>query len=358
MASSLLPVHAIDFHFSGFASLTAGSILNGDHQQIAGRDCPCYVANYEYASLYEDHGWTIKPESLIGLQGDLKLLDNLSATAQLVYRNQTYMLSPDWIYLTYDLTPNWSLQAGRKRLPLYAYSITNYIGYSYPWVRPPVDLYGWEVYDYDGANLLYRGWLDNWSVEGEIYGGARATKNNRADEQIFNGDRTHESWNNITGGYLTLSNRIVTVRAIYQYNTVNETEYPPGQPPLTDYYHNVQHIVGTAFNVDYHNFLLRTEFNMFLRPGEAETYAPSYLAGIGYRYRKFTGMFTESWYYERDTTADDDPYRYHTHIASLRWDFATKWAAKMEYDIFRDNTANNEFYGNSQLLTFSINTVF
>lgn len=360
LASLLRPALALKFELSGFASLTAGDVLNGTSATVNGYHCPCYLASYEYAEFYQDDGWTLKPESLLGVQGNLSFTKDVIATAQLVYRTQTYKTTPDWLYLTWKLNHQWTVQAGRKRLPLYYYSDYNYIGYSYPWVRPPVDVYGWEVYDYDGASVTYRNEIGDWSLDGQVYGGQRSTKNNLYEEQIYNFNRTHESWNNIAGGFVNLSDDTFDFRLMFQYNTINETEYPPGSSPVRDLYHQPQYITGLAFNVDKNGFLLRSEANVFLRPGQENTqqYAPSYLAGVGYRYRNVVGMFTESWYYERRTDNDSTPQRNHTHILSLRWDFLPKWAAKAEYDIFRDNSVDNAFYGNSQLLTLSINTVF
>jgi hypothetical protein len=361
LVPALRPAHALKFEVSGFASLTAGDVLNGTHAEVNGYHCPCYMASYEYAEFYQDDGWTLKPESLIGVQGNLEFNRQFVATAQLVYRGQTYKTTPDWLYLSYKINQQWTVQAGRKRLPLYYYSDYNYIGYAYPWVRPPVDVYGWEIYDYDGANVTYRNEFGDWSLEGQVYGGERSTKNNLYEEQIYNFDRTHESWLHIGGGFVNVSNQTFDFRWMFQYNLINETEYPPGAAnAVRDVYHGEQYITGLAFNVDDRGFLLRSEANIFMRPGEnnLQQYAPSYLVGAGYRYRDLVGMVTESWYYERRTQNDPTPQRNHTHIFSLRWDFLPSWAAKMEYDIFRDNSVDNAFYGNSQLLTLSINTVF
>ena len=354
------PAAALKFEYSGFASLTAGDILNGTLANVNGYHCPCYLSNYEYAEFYQDDGWTLKPETLAGIQGNLSFTKDFVATAQLVYRTETYKTTPDWVYLTYKLDHQWTVQAGRKRLPLYYYSDYNYVGYAYPWVRPPVDVYGWEVYDYDGLSVSYRDELGDWSLDGQVYGGERSTKNNLYEEQIYNFDRTHESWFHIAGGFVNMSNDIFDIRLMFQYNIINETEYPPGSPAVVDLYHQPQYITGLAFNVDEKGFLLRSEFNVFMRPGEdnSQQYAPSYFAGAGYRYRNFVGMYTESWYYERRTDNDSAPQRDHTHIVSVRWDFMPKWAAKMEYDIFRDNSVDNSFYGNSQALMVSVSTVF
>ena len=52
---------------------------------------------------------------------------------------------------------------GRKRLPIY-YSDFQDVGFAYTWVRPPTDLYGWEIVSYNGVNATYRGDWGGWAV--------------------------------------------------------------------------------------------------------------------------------------------------------------------------------------------------
>lgn len=142
---------------SVLATVTFGDVVSGEHPPYLNFSCPCYIGNDEYAAVYEDKGWQGNKESLLGLQGRVQLLDPLSATVQVVARAATKKLTVNWAYLTWDLGDHWSLQAGRKRLPLYNYSNSLYIGYCYVWVRTPTDVYGWDIYDYVGANVTYRG---------------------------------------------------------------------------------------------------------------------------------------------------------------------------------------------------------
>lgn len=93
---------------------------------------------------------------MAGSQGDFKFTPEFSATVQAVARGADNSVGIDWAYLSYNLLPNLKLQVGHKRLPRYYYSDFMYIGYAYPWVRPAPDLYGWQTYAYEGANLLYK----------------------------------------------------------------------------------------------------------------------------------------------------------------------------------------------------------
>jgi predicted porin len=47
----------------------------------------------------------------------------------------------DWAFASYKLNNNVSVRAGRVRLPLYLASEYVEVGYAYPWVRPPAEVY-------------------------------------------------------------------------------------------------------------------------------------------------------------------------------------------------------------------------
>jgi hypothetical protein len=353
-----LPCGALGFNYNGFATLTFGDVLSGESQPYLGRSCPCYIANYEYAGVYQDKGWQGNQESLLGLQGRLQLLDPLSATVQVVARASTEKVTVDWAYLTYDLGEHWSLQAGRKRLPLYYYSNSLYIGYSYVWVRTPTDVYGWDIFDYDGANLTYRNHLGDWDLESSLYAGRRSTGNNLMESQLYYGYRVDEAWNKIIGATAELSDRHFAFRLVAQRNKIDFASYDNGdnQPAIIYDRRAPQNIFGMAFTADYANFLWRSEANTFQISFD-DYVAVSYLYGAGYKWRDFTGMLTESWYYERRTTGNPEPERQHTHTATLRWDFRQNWDAKIQFDLFQ-YTGGYPMAGDSRTLTLSVNTVF
>lgn len=349
---------ALDFSYNGFATLTLGDVVSGEHQPYLGHSCPCYIGSYEYAGVYDGGGWQANRESLLGLQGRLQIIDPLSATVQVVARASTEKVTVDWAYLTYDLGDHWSLQAGRKRLPLYYYSNSLYIGYSYIWVRTPTDVYGWDIYDYDGANVIYRSSVLGWDLESSLYVGRRSTGNNLMETQIYYGYRVDEAWNKIIGGTVELSTPHIAFRLVAQRNKIDFASYDNGddQPAIIYERRDPQNLVGLAFTADYAHFLWRSEANAFQVVND-DYDAVSYLYGAGYKWRSFTGMLTESWYYERRTTGNPTPERQHTHTATLRWDFRQNWDAKLQFDMFQYD-GGFPMAGDSRTVTLSLNTVF
>jgi hypothetical protein len=349
---------ATEVNFSGFASFTAGDIISGsNHGTLNNFQCPCFVSNYEYAGVYQDKGWTADPESVVGLQANIKVDDQLAATVQLDARGvNNYQTSVDWAYVTYNLDSHWAIQAGHKRLPLYAYSDSSYIGYSYPWVRPPVDLYGWEIYSYNGVNALYTNTVGDWGLTANVWGGSQSSPDNVELTNIYTGVKTDTAWRDILGAYVDMSNDIFRLRFTYMQNKLDLTEYPNGVPTQLDPPGASQQIYGAAFNADYDNFLWRSEYNTFRRPQMGYN-APSWFTGLGYRLGTVTGMYTFSSYRESQSQQYPTPQRDNTRSVSLRWDFHKNIALKTQYDFFVDHSLF-PFTGSSKLLTVSLDTVF
>jgi len=361
---SLLPsvVRAEDmsFSWSGFAQLTAAKVLSGSNNTYAQWQCPCTIQNWEYVGVYEKwRGWQADQESLIGLQGTLKFNDRFSATAQVLSRpnNDNYKPSIDWAYVSYNLNDSWTLQAGRKRIPLYYYSDFLYIGTAYPWVRPAPDVYGWPIYAYDGANVAYSGSVfGGWTLDANIWAGSFDFKNSPYDTQIYYGGvPTQERWRDIVGAYATLSNGEWSGRVMVM-NFKNDQITHNLDGSLTtnlDGYNTT--IMGLSLNYDgRNNVIVRSELNQFKQSVSGSKY-DYYLLGVGYKLSDWTAMYTISHY----KATSNAPYveGRKTQSVALRYDLNKNWALKAQYDDSKDET-NQPFFGNSKLLSFSVQTSF
>lgn len=355
-----LPASAADVQLSGFATITAGSVLDGSHDgKVNAFQCPCFIANYEYAGFYEDKGWTAGVESTIGVQADIRIDDQLTATLQLDgHAVDGYDAALDWAYLSYRANAEWTLQAGHKRLPLYYYSDSNYIGYSYPWVRPPVDVYGWEIYSYDGLNAIHATTVGDWALRTNVWAGSQKDDDSAMMAQIYNGEPTRVLWSDILGGAVDIGNDVVNLRVVYMQSGLEQTMTPVSTGIPEEQYPAgaKQRIYGAAFNVDYGNFLWRSEYNTFVRDDIYQT-APSFFASAGWRAGDLTFLYTYSQYREDSDANYTEPQRYHTQAGTVRWDFRRKMALKAQVDRFKDNSTT-VFVGDSTLATLSLVTVF
>ncbi|MBY0235951.1 MAG: hypothetical protein K2W93_13295, partial [Burkholderiaceae bacterium] len=125
---------AQEFSGSGFASLvvgrTTGDCVSSGLAPAFSKGCTRYIADWGHAGVYEDE-LSASPESRIGLQGTVKFNPSFSVTGQVTARGlKDQHANLEWLYLAYQIAPEWSLQVGRKRLPLYYYSDFQDVGYA------------------------------------------------------------------------------------------------------------------------------------------------------------------------------------------------------------------------------------
>ena len=103
--------------------------------------------------------WAPGVDSRVGLQLSAKFTEPLSAIVQVVSRHlydNTWRPQVEWAHLKYDLTPDISLRAGRSVAAPFMMSDTSLVGYTYPWIRPPPELYGeLPVSNLDGVGVTY-----------------------------------------------------------------------------------------------------------------------------------------------------------------------------------------------------------
>jgi len=152
-----------DVQINGFANLIGGMTLD-DNESV-----------YDY-----DSDFNFDPASVFGLQVRGEVSDKLSATAQLVGRGRDdYSADFEWAYMTYALSNTTSISAGRLRMPLFKYSASLDVGYSYHWLTPPDSVYGIDFNNIDGVRIDYSNYSGDWE-----YGAQFTTGRVQADTTI------------------------------------------------------------------------------------------------------------------------------------------------------------------------------
>lgn len=360
---------------TGFYTLTAGKVLSGSalgssapwtYQQW---NCPCTIQTWEYAAVYEkSKGWQLDQESLLGLQIKKEFSPTLSATAQLVMRannpNRGSRPTVDWAYATWQPSAdsNWTFQAGRFRIPLYYYSDYLYIGYAYPWVRPMPDVYGWPIYAYNGANVSYRTQLgnSNWAATAQAYTGSYTQRNNAYDTLIYWTAPTNESWKGIVGATFAANNGVFDVRATLM--TFKDSLWQESANGVRNYLLNIQdqrtRIMGLSVNMDYKNWLIKTELDRYEQVDASKGLNGIYkyaLASVGYQYGAVTPTFSMSRYRTVAAPIEGRDTKY----VSLRWDVRKNTTVKLQYDISKDKSEYAyPFFGDSKLLSVALQGIF
>ena len=372
-------MNGIEYSGSGFMTLSAGKMLGGTRNNVADYNCPCFVSDYAQAGIYDGRsGMQWNPDSKLGLQGSVSF-DNqrFAVTAQVVSRAaRNGSADLEWFYGSYKLNDKITLQAGRKRLPMFYYSDAQDIGAALPWTHLPTWLYGWQVVNYNGINMMYQDQVGDWSATVNLLAG-NESRNDSGYWKVFgNGRQSHTNvkWTNIVGGDLVLAKDWLETRFVFiQSNTqdqavsntwdFNNLTYSQvaGAAPVSK-----QQIYGVTLKADYQNWQLHNEFIYINHPGL--TYRDfAQLVSAGYRYEKWLPMVT--WGHYRGTVVADGVLpgapqstanSQQTTTLSLRYDLTTSSDLKLQYDSTSDHSSPGfqPNYGSSRLLTLAYDKVF
>ena len=101
--------------------------------------------------------FTYRTDAKVGLQFDYRMTDDWSATVQLASKGKDdWSTKAEWAFLRWDSLDWLTLRAGRLRIPLFMYSETLDVGFTYPWSRPPIGFYITSVSSYEGLDALIR----------------------------------------------------------------------------------------------------------------------------------------------------------------------------------------------------------
>jgi hypothetical protein len=359
-----------DFTGSGFLTLAAGKMLGGTSAMAFGRNCPCFTSDYAQGAVYDGRsGLQLGPDSKLGLQGIANLIDSpFSATAQVVSRGaENGRADIEWLYGNYKLSADTDIQLGRKRLPMFYYSDIQDVGFALPWTHLPPQMYGWEVVNYNGANITHRDRWGDWAATMNLLAGNENVEDS-GYWQIYNGQQSQSSvkWDHILGGDLSLMRDWFEMRLVYIQSDTSRV-ITNSITPVTDPFllGNVtqQKIYSVAFNIDTSDWLARSEFLVIDRPG-AGFRDHAQLGAVGRRFGHWLLLATISQYRSEAIVsmgADPQGQEAHTDRAvTLRYDLNDASDVKVQIDDQKDQGGINwsPRYGDSQLLTIAYDRVF
>lgn len=200
-----------------------------------------------YGTVTKDFDFA--PNSLAGLQFSAAITPQLSTVIQLVANgsnragNRAYQIRSEWAFVRYAFQNNWQLRAGRFRLPAFLYSDTSEVGYSYPWIWLPNEVYRIVPFsNFNAVDATISKPLGNsgWTAQVEPFLGSNQSNFDVYNDTVnaivaaplpspgYNTLKFRE--NNILGAVITMSNPYITLRANYIH--INATAYLPNNPVL------------------------------------------------------------------------------------------------------------------------------
>lgn len=119
-------------------------------------------------------GWRGDQLSKLAVQLRYGITDTLSVTGQLGTKpvQDSWEVGPGNLYLAWQANDNLTLRGGRVGTPIYMYSETLNVGFSYPWLRLPEEVYSLvQVASHDGGDVLYNRSTDIGTLSFQVAGG-------------------------------------------------------------------------------------------------------------------------------------------------------------------------------------------
>lgn len=243
-----------DFTFNGFASFVGGKFSED---------------TYEYVGY--DNDFSFSPDTMVGIQVGSELSDKINVTAQLTAKgSEDYDIEAALAFMTYAANDDWDIRIGRIRAPFFYYSEFLEVGYAYPWIRPPSEVYGRIPFDsFEGIDTLYRSNHGDWSATWHAFYG------NNSEDLDADGESLELNLDNFWGANVTIGNDWLTLRAGYLRADVTQenpaalagfwqilTALGLGQTVnnLDPSQENAGYFVGLGAFIDYEDWLVNMEY--------------------------------------------------------------------------------------------------
>ncbi len=140
---------SVQFH--GFGTLgLATSDQNG----------PVFLRDASEIKGAESGGNPLYTDSRVGLQADWAVSQRLTFVVQGTYAPravENVNQNLQWLFMRYNISRDWTVRVGRVGSDIFALTDQENVGFTYPWVRPPAEVYGFmPIYSMDGTDLQFQ----------------------------------------------------------------------------------------------------------------------------------------------------------------------------------------------------------
>ena len=128
-------------------------------------------------------------DSRFGLQISAKVNSKVDVTGQLLSRARegNYAMKANWAFVTYHLANPLAIRAGKLKLTTFLISDYLEVGYAYPWIRPPQEVYySNPISTMNGMDMLYRVNFGRFSMLIQPYYGASSGEQALVPQEVVN----------------------------------------------------------------------------------------------------------------------------------------------------------------------------
>lgn len=244
-----------------------------------------------YSGLIDDK-ISFEEDTRIGLQFSAEITPELTFTTQLLARGdrETYDVKADWAYVSYKFNDSVSVRAGRVKLPILLVSDYVEVGYAYPWIRPPEEIY--EIVPFraiSGVDLPINFRLGPLDGLVQLFGGSY-------EEEIFYRGLDLLTNSRLLGANLSLGNESFKIRAGYLESELDISIdpfaaifLPPGVDPSIE--NGDSRLYSIGLKLDIANIIAHAEYVDSEVDGNVADVTAWY-ATVGYRIGSFTPHVT------------------------------------------------------------------
>ncbi|MEO5751475.1 MAG: hypothetical protein ABIQ50_11200 [Usitatibacter sp.] len=121
------------------------------------------------------NAWSGNVDSRLGVQVNARPTQAIEAVIQATSSYNyagSYRPELTWAFVSYSPSADFKARIGRLGWDVYMISDTRNVGYSYLWVRPPVDYFGpLQISHIDGADVVVKHELGGGLISGKVYMG-------------------------------------------------------------------------------------------------------------------------------------------------------------------------------------------
>ncbi|GHF88387.1 hypothetical protein GCM10017161_15120 [Thalassotalea marina] len=353
---------------SGYGSLIAGKTFGTVNDPLSPGQKRDEILTADFYDVGQyDNDITIKAESILALQGTYKFNEKFSFTAQLVAKGvDDFEPEFDWYYLTYKAKDDLTFMFGRRNIPMYYFSEYSEVGYAYPWMRPPSNLYWWQVTQFDGINAMYNFDIGELSSTITAFYGNEYSNDNVEMlyyDRLYGGSAqtVNEFWTDILGMNWNISGDNFDLRFVYfQNDRDRETIQQDGSiDPYTPF---SQSFVGFGGTIWLENFTFLFDMNYVEYDDDLGTEFPTYLASVVYNWGDVKPYIVYSKAdHERSKVPTEALEEHYVLSVGVRYDIMSNIALKLQYDNFvdqGDEPTGWAYHGDAKAISFGIDFVF
>lgn len=393
---SLSQIATADIQWSGYGSIAMGAVIGG--QEDVSGEKEFQVDFYDYAYYTEDYDF--KPESMLALQGNSDLSEGASLTFQLVAKGtDEFRPDLDWFYLSYNLMDDLKLMVGRRNLPMYYFSESMEVGYAAPWVRPPANLYWWEITQFNGLTLTKSIEKGDWETQISGFFGRESQEDIKSHdywrtrggyyyppEGTYIAGTSDVEWTDIMGVNLSFASEWADIRVSYftthysttadimldanndgipEYTNADGTPLRSGSSDVTDFDLS---FLGLSGNFMFEHVSILFDYNFVSYDDAYQSEFPTYLMLVTYNsdmYQPYIGFTKASGKITKDVDGYGvgDAEEHQMFTAGVRYNFHPTISLKMQYDDFQDLGDKSSFgdlsyHNDAQLISFSLDFIF